>query len=136
MMMLPQAQSTLLVRTDFADETAWEALKEALATPSENGYLAYFTVIEDRAYQDLTTEQMRALVPLDHKHRLLVLVDRITLADKEMPLLVIDLFEHPGGEIRVIPAEFWSIENNLSQANLDFADFARRVGADGVFRGF
>jgi len=30
----------------------------------------------------------------------------------------------------------WSIENNLSGANMDFDEFANAVGDDGVFRGF
>jgi hypothetical protein len=28
------------------------------------------------------------------------------------------------------------VENNLSVANLDFEDYADRVDADGIFRGF
>jgi hypothetical protein len=30
----------------------------------------------------------------------------------------------------------WSVENNLSLANLDFVDFAESVDDTGVFRGF
>jgi hypothetical protein len=30
----------------------------------------------------------------------------------------------------------WGIENNLSTANMDFAEFADEVDDDGVFRGF
>ncbi|MDH6214469.1 hypothetical protein M2283_001752 [Streptomyces pseudovenezuelae] len=33
-------------------------------------------------------------------------------------------------------AELWSIENNLSGANMDFEEFADAVDDDGVFRGF
>jgi hypothetical protein len=53
-----------------------------------------------------------------------------------MPLLVIDLLEEPTREIRVIASEFWSIENNLSLANMDFDEFASAAREDGVFRGF
>jgi hypothetical protein len=35
-----------------------------------------------------------------------------------------------------VPAELWSVENNINLANLDWADFARSAGPDGVFRGF
>ena len=37
---------------------------------------------------------------------------------------------------RCIPAELWSIENNLNIANMDWEEFAEAVGADGIFRGF
>jgi hypothetical protein len=35
-----------------------------------------------------------------------------------------------------VAAELWSIENNLSGANMDFEEFAHAVDDDGVFRGF
>jgi hypothetical protein len=35
-----------------------------------------------------------------------------------------------------VPAELWSVENNLSLANMDFHQFADNVAPDGVFRGF
>ncbi|MFI5991827.1 DUF6924 domain-containing protein [Streptomyces sp. NPDC051362] len=44
-----------------------------------------------------------------------------------------------GRGVRVVAAQLWSIENNLSGANMDFEDFEDFVGAvdeDGVFRGF
>ena len=36
----------------------------------------------------------------------------------------------------VVPGQVWSIENNLSIANMDFFEFADRTDPDGVFRGF
>ena len=98
--------------------------------------MATAEVLDDRAYQDLTTEQILGLVPEDHQHRLLAVADKTTMSSSEMPLLVIDLFEEPRGEIRVIASEFWSIENNLSLANMDFDEFADAVDEDGIFRGF
>jgi len=98
--------------------------------------MATAEVLDDRAYQDLTTEQILGLVPEDHQHRLLAVADKATMSSSEMPLLVIDLFEEPRGEIRVIASEFWSIENNLSLANMDFDEFAGAVDEDGIFRGF
>jgi hypothetical protein len=54
----------------------------------------------------------------------------------EHPILVVDLYTEPGRSFRVVPAEVWGIENNLSTANMDFAEFADEADADGVFRGF
>ncbi|MFD5722284.1 DUF6924 domain-containing protein [Streptomyces sp. NPDC102256] len=41
-----------------------------------------------------------------------------------------------GRGVRVVAAQLWSIENNLSGANMDFEDFVGAVDEDGVFRGF
>ncbi|MFC0498903.1 DUF6924 domain-containing protein [Streptomyces mutabilis] len=38
--------------------------------------------------------------------------------------------------VRVVAAELWSVENNVAGANMDFEEFARAVGDDGVHRGF
>ncbi|GAB3345306.1 DUF6924 domain-containing protein [Micromonospora halotolerans] len=37
---------------------------------------------------------------------------------------------------RALPRQVQAIENNLSIANMDFFEFARAAGPDGVFRGF
>lgn len=41
-----------------------------------------------------------------------------------------------GGTFRSMPEEVEPITANLNLANMDFADFADSVGADGIFRGF
>ncbi|MFF0717196.1 DUF6924 domain-containing protein [Micromonospora sp. NPDC003816] len=37
---------------------------------------------------------------------------------------------------RVVPSEMWSVQNNLTIANMDWEDFAENVDGDGIFRGF
>jgi hypothetical protein len=49
---------------------------------------------------------------------------------------VVDLHRQRGRTFRAIPSQIRAIENNLSLANMDFAEFADNAGADGVFRGF
>ncbi|MFC5219718.1 DUF6924 domain-containing protein [Streptomyces coerulescens] len=39
-------------------------------------------------------------------------------------------------ELRVIAEELWSIENNISLANMDWEEFVDAADDDGVFRGF
>jgi hypothetical protein len=63
-------------------------------------------------------------------------VDRITIASPEFPVLVIDLYADRGRTFRAIPSQIQSIENNLSIANMDFFEFADHVDLDGIFRGF
>jgi hypothetical protein len=77
-----------------------------------------------------------ALVPKGSEHSFVFLVDQIALTHPEHPILVVDLSDEPGRTFRVIPAEMWSVENNLAIANMDFDEFAERVDKDGIFRGF
>ncbi|WP_432423041.1 DUF6924 domain-containing protein [Streptomyces pseudovenezuelae] len=76
------------------------------------------------------------LIHTEYRHPLLVLADSATFASPECPLLVLDLRGEQGRCVRVVAAELWSIENNLSGANMDFEEFADAVDDDGVFRGF
>ena len=133
---LPTTAGTPVLRTDFSDQTAWEALLTVIATPDEDDFRAYVEFVEDTAHRDLTPEQLLALVPEEFGHPILIVADRVALTSPEMPLLVIDLREERGRAIRVAVENLWSIENNLSISNMDFVEFARAVDEDGVFRGF
>ena len=77
---LPQTDRTLLIRTDFSDTAAWLAVRAAIATPNEDGFLAVVQVVDDLHYRDLTTGQVVALVPA--RGHLVVIADATTLADK------------------------------------------------------
>jgi hypothetical protein len=66
----------------------------------------------------------------------LMIVDDVTVRSPEHPILVVDLWREPGRGFRAVPAAVQSIENNLSIANMDFAEFADAVDEDGIFRGF
>ncbi|GAB2825282.1 hypothetical protein GCM10027176_32160 [Actinoallomurus bryophytorum] len=133
---LPKTVSTPLLRTDFSDETAWEALLAAIATPNEDGFMAYVDSVEDPAHRDLTLEQVLALVPAECEHPILIVADHVALTSPEMPLLVIDLWDERGRVLRVVVEELSSIENNLSISNMDFDDFTAAADEHGVFRGF
>jgi hypothetical protein len=51
-------------------------------------------------------------------------------------VLVVNLFVPRGRSFRVVPAQLWSVQANLSLANMDWEEFADAVDDDGVFRGF
>ena len=57
------------------------------------------------------------------------------MGHEDLPVLCLDA-SAPERTIRVIPSELWSVENNLSLANMDFEEFAAAAGTEGVFRGF
>lgn len=129
----PQDAGSLVVRTDFSDQAAWEAVRTAIETPSGEGFVANADVLDDPAYTGATADDLLALDPPGD---LLAVVDRGTLASPERPLLIVDLHEERGRRFRMVATEFWGIENNLSISNMFFYEFADSVDDDGVFRGF
>lgn len=137
---LPQTDDTLLIRNDFSDQTAWQALHTAITTPNEDDFLANVHIVDDAAYSDLTTEQVISLAPA--RGFLLIVADKTALTTPEMSLLAVlpyeedDELEQEHGELRVIAEVLWSIENNISLANMDWEEFVDAADDDGVFRGF
>ncbi|MDQ0579437.1 DUF6924 domain-containing protein [Streptomyces rishiriensis] len=136
MKQLPNALEALVVRTDFSADGAWDALRAALYSPGRDGFLADVTLVDDRGYEGLTPDRALGLIPTEYQHPLLVLADSVTLASAELPLLMVDLRGERGRSVRVVATELWSIENNLSGANMDFEEFVCAVDGDGVYRGF
>jgi hypothetical protein len=133
---IPRTKQALVVRTDFSDDTAWHALCTAIQEPvGEYQFRAYVDFLSDPAYDGLTPDQLRSLMPNPVRSFFFV-IDRMALSHPEHPILVVDLYREPGRSFRVIPSEMWGVENNLSLSNMDFDEFARSVDQDGVFRGF
>ncbi|MGC4983032.1 DUF6924 domain-containing protein [Streptomyces sp. DT193] len=128
------AHATPLVRTCFSDEQSWQALLVDVTTPTEEDFLANLDIVDDIAYQGLSAQRMASLTPPGTK--LVVLADEAALAVPGKPLLVIRTGTGPHDELRVIAAELWSIENNITWANMDWAEFTDAADEDGVFRGF
>jgi hypothetical protein len=129
---------TLLIRTDFSDDEAWQALHTAITTPNEDDFLPVLHIVDDPAYRDLTPEELVSLASEDEF--LLIVADKAALTGPGMPLLAVQLDEEDaeehGRELRVIAEELWGIENNLRLANMDWEDFVGSADDDGVFRGF
>ncbi|MGV9267486.1 DUF6924 domain-containing protein [Kitasatospora sp. NPDC003701] len=133
---LPSSSAMLVVRTDFSGPASWERLRKVLATPNEDGFLPGVELVDDPRFEGATCAGARNLLPGEYRHPLLVLADTVALGSAELPVVVVDLWGGPGRFVRVVAAELWGIENNLSIANMEFDDFAGAVDEDGVFRGF
>ncbi|MER5601561.1 hypothetical protein [Streptomyces sp. NPDC002265] len=139
---LPQTESTLLIRTDFSDQAAWEALRTAATTPDDEEFVADVHVVDDPAYSDLTTEQIVALAPPGSD--LMIVADKSALTAPGMPLLAVQLFDEEDedapeqgyDELRVVVEELSAIENNISIGNMDWEEFVDAADEEGVFRGF
>jgi hypothetical protein len=134
---LPDTPDAIVLRTDFSDESAWRSLRAAFDVPSPgDGFLANLTFVEDRAFEAAAVVDLIAAAAAGQYRAFMFVVDGVTIRDPDHPVLVVDLVDQPGRTFRVIPSEMWSVENNLSLANMDFDDFAEAVDASGIYRGF
>jgi hypothetical protein len=131
---IPKTKNTLLLRTDFSDETLWERLCTVLQEPFGE-FQAYVTPVSDAAFERASVDEVGELAR-EASHSFVFIADREALANPEHPVLVLDVAQEPGRTFRVIPRQAWAVENNLSLANMDFEEFADAADTDGVFRGF
>jgi hypothetical protein len=91
--------------------------------------------VDDAGFAGLTAAQLCQLVPTGAEWSLLVVADRTTMTSAEHHVLVVDLDEDTlGRSFRATPQAVQEIENNLSLANMDWADFAYSADDDGVVR--
>ena len=133
--MLPESEQTLIIRTDFSDDAAWDRLCRAIRTPSTGfGFLANVEFVNDRQHDGAAVETLVTMAP--ESQVLLFVADRVTLSSPDQPVLAVYLFDTPFQFLRVIPSELWGIENNISLGNMDFEEFVQNAGPDGIFRGF
>jgi hypothetical protein len=135
---LPDTSDAIVVRTDFSDDAIWRAVCDASSAPSPgDGFLANLTCVEDPAFEAAAVADLVVAAAASAQFRtFMFVVDKVTIGSTEHPVLVIDLADQPGRTFRVIPSEMWSVENNLSLANMDFDEFADAVDAAGIYRGF
>jgi hypothetical protein len=127
---------SVLVRTWFGDDGAWESLVRVVRTPSDEGFLASVTPIDDPAFDSLSAGELKAKQTAGPI--VSFLADETTLTSADHPILAVWVLPGEEGDhtpFRVVPTALWSVENNINLANMDWADFTRSV-ADGVFRGF
>jgi len=139
MKQLRKTANPLVIRTDFENQQAWEAICELLRAPvheDSDTFYAYVEFLDDSDYRNLSKEELLAIVPRDYDHSFLFVVDRAAIGNPDLGILAVDLHECRGRSFRAIPSQIQSIENNLSIANMDFEEFAQAVDKDGIFRGF
>jgi hypothetical protein len=126
--------ASLLVRTNFSDDGAWEALVAAAnAAYGPDGFAARFVAVSDIAFDGMSPEQL-AQVP--GSALTVYAADAAAMSGPETSLLVVDRDEEPGRFFRVLVSEAWGPENNLRLGNMGFSEFATSVDSGGVFRGF
>lgn len=132
----PDDLTSLVLRTDFSDDTAWRALKAAIESQEEYPSATY---VSDPRYAGVTVQALvdaDAAASDDDKVTYLFLADATTMTDDERPLLAVDLYDEPGRTFRLPPRCYAEVSANLSIANMDFAEFADAADESGTFRGF
>ena len=138
MFRLPQPEdlTSLVLRVDFTDDVAWEAIKAAIAGAHE--YLTA-TFVSDPAFAEVSVEALvaaDAAASEDEKLTYLFVADAAAMVDEEHALLVVDLYDEPGRSFRVPPQWFADVSANLAIANMDFDEFADATDGLSTFRGF
>jgi hypothetical protein len=131
----PRVDTSLVLRTDFSDDLAWEALKAAISTEDEHGEA---TFVSDRAYDGATVQSLTdtdVAAADDAKVCHVFVADGVAMTGGEHALLVVDLFSPPYESVRVAPTGFAEVSANLTIANLDVADFADESDPESIFRG-
>jgi hypothetical protein len=136
-MLLPEQDSpdAYVIRTDFSNDGGWQdtchAIRQELSELETN-----VQFIEDPAYDGASPQDLLPVLEGNPVHSFVFIIDRASMASPEFPVLVMDLITEPGRTFRVIPSKMPNVEANLWLANMDYADYADSVDADGVFRGF
>lgn len=124
---LPASDYSPLLRTDFTDDDAWQALLGQIGGD-------WVTVVTDPAHAGLSVPELMALVPDGSRYPVVVVADDATFASADRPLLLIDVQEEPGRTFRAVPDAFSSAIANLAIQNQSFADYLSSVDAAGVYR--
>lgn len=135
MRLIPATENTLVLRTDFSDESAWQSFCEAIQNPADE-LSPCLDFVSDPVYSNLGAKQLPALVSEESPRTYAFIVDRVTLTSPEHPVLAVDLNDKPGRAFRVASSALAEVECNLSISNMDFDEFANSVDEDGIFRGF
>ena len=130
----PDDLTSLVLRTDFSDESTWDELKAAIESLSDRDA----TYVSDPAFAGVTVQALidaDAAAGEDEKLTYVFLADTTTMTDTEHPLLLVDLHDEPGRHFRVPPRWFAEISANLCIANVDFYEFADVADRSGTDRG-
>jgi len=136
---IPKTKHTLVLRTDFSDEKAWDDICRIIRTPVKNDtsleFKAYVDFVSDPAFEELALPDILSVLPDQEDHYVMFIVDSVTIQSSQYPLLCVDLVQGNGDNFRVIAAAVQGVENNLSVGNLGFDEIAELVDEEGVFQG-
>jgi hypothetical protein len=102
--LIPATNDTPVVRTDFDNVAAWNAICELIRQPVNDAgedFYAYVDFVDDPIFRDLSEKELLGMVPDQFLHTFVFVVDKVATKAPEFPILVIDLSDEPG---RTFPA--------------------------------
>ncbi|MCU0389641.1 MAG: hypothetical protein MUE81_00840 [Thermoflexibacter sp.] len=134
---IPNTGNPLVIRTFFDNDTEWEIIcKKIIAPDPILDFKAYVDFLSSTEFENCTPEDFISIDEYkSYEHYFIFIVDEQTITNPEYPILCIGLKSDKGKAFRIIPSKMWSVENNLSIANMDFEDFQDTTDEDGVYRG-
>jgi hypothetical protein len=134
----PDDLTSLVLRTDFGDDEAWDVFRTALDAADDHVHATYVSDprFAGASVQDLVDEEAAAEEDDQIVH--VFLADAQAMGDPAHPLLLaVDLSDDEPGRTFRLPARWFpDVSANLSIANMGFADFADATDGTGTFRGF
>ncbi|MFI6762716.1 DUF6924 domain-containing protein [Micromonospora sp. NPDC050417] len=143
---------SLIIRTDYSDEPAWQTVKVELAQLWDDEYEPNHQFVDDPAWAGATADEVLAAVDgMDDGPAVVFLADATTMRAAHHALLAVtteteeefrdglddDTIEFVR-EFRTVPVGVANIHVNLQLANMDFFEFADNAAEDpeGVHRAF
>jgi hypothetical protein len=135
---LPKTKNPLVLRTDFEHPKEWKEIcriiREPIRAPMATFY-ACVKFLEDMEFRGVNEQQLLMRLG-EYQHPMIFVVDTVGMTGPEYTVLVVNLLEEERGQsFRAIPSTVQALENNMSIYNMLFYDFAKRLDADGIFRG-
>jgi uncharacterized protein DUF6924 len=119
-MTIPTSGKPPLVRTDFSNDVAWQAIRASILTLSPEmedalGVMNFMNddeddedssdepwfvdIIDERRFADLSMEDVINRLPADAANGYLFIVDRQTISDPDHPILIVDLGGRPATHV-------------------------------------
>ena len=133
---LPSTEASLLVRTDFSDDPAWERTRAASLRENDDGFRAHLHVVDDASLREATWQDLAQAVRALERHAWVLFVADAAALSGEHPVQVVDVSRAARPPFRCVASELWAVDSNLNLANMEWEDFADNVESDGVYRGY
>src|SRR5665213_1925499 len=98
---LPNTEKAPVLRTDFSDQAAWDAIRKEVMQPVD-GFYANVDFIDDPEFANVSRDELMKLIPRNMRHSFIVVADKSSMSGEHL-LHVIDLLAEQGREFRAEP---------------------------------
>src|SRR5262245_48277288 len=105
----PEYDCSLVIRTDFTDDAAWEYVCQLLSEPQTAlQFRASVECVNNEIAFGITPGNIRSILPRESQRSFVFLVDSEAISRPDHPVLVVDLIDETGRTFRVVPSEAWA----------------------------